>query len=97
MRTRRFAVLLLAAALANCGGGGPSGAGSVPAGPAGSGLGASSALKVHLDVPLTKSGAANRRKPQYVSASTQSFAVTVGANPPVNVNVSSISPASSLN
>ena len=85
---------LIGALLAGCGGGGASTAGSVPAGP---GLGASSALKIHLDVPLTKSGAANRRKPQYVSASTQSFAVTVGANPPVNVNVSSISPACTLN
>ena len=88
-------VFVIGTLLASCGGGSGS-VQSVPALPSSGGAKQAASLTVNLNVPITRTASAHLRKPQYVSTSTQSFAITVGVSAPVNVNVSSLSPACNL-
>jgi virginiamycin B lyase len=94
-RLRGGVAVLLAVALSGCGGGSgarpaSTGAAVVPNAPilpSGSGR-----VTLTIAVPPASSGPVASRRAKYVSAATQSLAVTIGAAAPANINVAAGSP-----
>jgi streptogramin lyase len=89
MVRRVIAVVALAAVLSGCGGGGASVA---PAAPAGFGGGAPATISFVIRVPSGTTASASRRRPAYVSPSTESLTISNAGTVIVTANLTPQSP-----